>query len=84
MPPDPEKSLDDIHHEDINVHDPDEGLSPEERAAIDKKLVRKLDLQLIPWVSQTRHSASRSSTDSLPVAAQLPLSHIILGSHKHW
>jgi hypothetical protein len=31
--------------------DPDEGASDEERARIDKKLVRKLDLKLIPWLS---------------------------------
>ena len=30
--------------------DPDAGLSAEERARIDKKLVRKLDLMLIPWL----------------------------------
>ncbi|MCJ1354043.1 MAG: hypothetical protein MMC33_004030 [Icmadophila ericetorum] len=30
--------------------DPDEGLSDAEKAAIDKKLVRKLDLKLIPWL----------------------------------
>jgi len=31
--------------------DPDAGLSAEERAAVDKKLLRKLDWQLIPWLS---------------------------------
>jgi len=31
--------------------DPDAGLSIEERAAIDKKLLRKLDIKLIPWLS---------------------------------
>ncbi|KAM0110886.1 hypothetical protein ACP6JB_003456 [Aspergillus fumigatus] len=31
--------------------DPDEGLSPEERAKIDRALVRKLDIRLIPWLS---------------------------------
>lgn len=31
--------------------DPDAGLTAEERAAIDKKLLRKLDWQLIPWLS---------------------------------
>jgi hypothetical protein len=31
--------------------DPDEGKSPEEKAAIDKALLRKLDLKLIPWLS---------------------------------
>ncbi|KAI9739569.1 MAG: hypothetical protein M1834_006287 [Cirrosporium novae-zelandiae] len=30
--------------------DPDAGLSEEEKANIDRKLVRKLDLQLIPWL----------------------------------
>ncbi|EOA80718.1 uncharacterized protein SETTUDRAFT_174436 [Exserohilum turcica Et28A] len=34
-----------------NLPDPDAGLSEEERAAEDKKLVRKLDLRLIPWLS---------------------------------
>lgn len=38
--------------EDLGLDvDPDAGLSPEERAAIDKKLLRKLDWQLIPWLS---------------------------------
>ncbi|OJD31075.1 mfs transporter [Diplodia corticola] len=31
--------------------DPDAGLSDEERAAIDRKLLWKLDLKLIPWLS---------------------------------
>ncbi|KAK5137597.1 hypothetical protein LTR08_007892 [Meristemomyces frigidus] len=31
--------------------DPDAGLSEEERALIDKRLVRKLDLKLIPWLT---------------------------------
>lgn len=30
--------------------DPDAGLSEEEKAKIDKKLVLKLDLKLIPWL----------------------------------
>lgn len=30
--------------------DPDAGKSPEERAAIDKKLMRRVDLWLIPWL----------------------------------
>ncbi len=30
--------------------DPDAHLSPEERAAIDRKLLWKLDLRLIPWL----------------------------------
>ncbi|THW49406.1 pantothenate transporter liz1 [Aureobasidium pullulans] len=36
---------------DSGLYDPDAGLSDEERAAIDKKLVRKLDFKLIPWLS---------------------------------
>ncbi|KKZ65100.1 hypothetical protein EMCG_01340 [[Emmonsia] crescens] len=35
----------------IDVDDPDAGLSDEEKAEIDKKLVRKLDMRLIPWLS---------------------------------
>jgi sugar phosphate permease len=31
--------------------DPDANLSAEEKAAIDKKLVRRLDLILVPWLS---------------------------------
>ncbi|CAA9964615.1 Pantothenate transporter liz1 [Pyrenophora teres f. maculata] len=34
-----------------NLPDPDAGLSEEERAAHDKVLLRKLDWQLIPWLS---------------------------------
>ncbi|KAF2644252.1 MFS general substrate transporter [Massarina eburnea CBS 473.64] len=34
-----------------DLPDPDAGLSDEERAAIDRKLLWKLDLQLIPWLS---------------------------------
>ncbi|KAF8472823.1 major facilitator superfamily domain-containing protein [Kalaharituber pfeilii] len=37
-------------NEVANDDDPDAGLSEEERAAIDKALVRKLDLRLIPWL----------------------------------
>ncbi|OAP62488.1 hypothetical protein AYL99_04693 [Fonsecaea erecta] len=32
------------------VPDPDEGLSEEERKRIDRKLLWKLDIQLIPWL----------------------------------
>ncbi|PGH05290.1 hypothetical protein GX51_03011 [Blastomyces parvus] len=35
----------------LGFDDPDAGLSDEERTAIDKKLVRKLDRYLIPWLS---------------------------------
>ncbi|KAF2854796.1 MFS nicotinic acid transporter-like protein Tna1 [Plenodomus tracheiphilus IPT5] len=42
--------IDHIHTID-NLPDPDAGLSEEERAAADKKLLRKLDLKLIPWLS---------------------------------
>ncbi|GAB7357232.1 hypothetical protein MBLNU459_g8212t1 [Dothideomycetes sp. NU459] len=48
---DAEKKLGQAHLETVDAYDPDAGLSPEERAAIDKRLVRKLDLQLIPWLS---------------------------------
>ncbi|KAK6844193.1 hypothetical protein PG995_014303 [Apiospora arundinis] len=34
-----------------NLPDPDEGKTPEERAAIDRKLMWKVDLALIPWLS---------------------------------
>jgi len=40
--------------EDANLaamHDPDAGLSEHERAAHDKKLLRKLDFKLIPWLT---------------------------------
>ncbi|KAJ5644468.1 hypothetical protein N7507_010479 [Penicillium longicatenatum] len=33
------------------LEDPDEGLSDEERAKIDRKLLWKLDLRLLPWLS---------------------------------
>ncbi|KAF7719074.1 MFS-type transporter [Penicillium ucsense] len=33
------------------IDDPDAGLSDEERAAIDRKLLWKLDLRLVPWLS---------------------------------
>ncbi|KUL87738.1 hypothetical protein ZTR_05873 [Talaromyces verruculosus] len=33
------------------VEDPDEGLTEEEKAAIDRRLLWKLDLRLIPWLS---------------------------------
>ncbi|KAJ4153751.1 hypothetical protein LMH87_010225 [Akanthomyces muscarius] len=33
------------------VHDPDAGLSAEERAKIERKLLWKLDLKLMPWLS---------------------------------
>lgn len=34
-----------------NMHDPDAGLSDADRAAVDKKLLRKLDFKLIPWLT---------------------------------
>ncbi|PHH92793.1 hypothetical protein CDD83_4952 [Cordyceps sp. RAO-2017] len=34
-----------------NLHDPDAGLSEEERRAAERRLLWKLDLQLIPWLS---------------------------------
>ncbi|KAF1929824.1 uncharacterized protein M421DRAFT_130367 [Didymella exigua CBS 183.55] len=44
-----------VHDEVVNplsdLPDPDAGLSDQERAAADKKLLRKLDLKLIPWLS---------------------------------
>ncbi|KAK2796734.1 hypothetical protein FQN51_009072 [Onygenales sp. PD_10] len=39
-----------VHKADSDLDDPDAGLSEEEKAEIDKKLVRKLDLRLIPWL----------------------------------
>ncbi|KAI8935766.1 hypothetical protein NX059_007286 [Plenodomus lindquistii] len=42
--------IDHIHTID-NLPDPDANLNEEERAAADKKLLRKLDLKLIPWLS---------------------------------
>ncbi|QSS59713.1 MFS transporter [Histoplasma capsulatum] len=35
----------------LDVDDPDTGLSTEERAVVDRQLVRKLDKHLIPWLS---------------------------------
>ncbi|PGH19645.1 hypothetical protein AJ80_03800 [Polytolypa hystricis UAMH7299] len=44
------KSL--AHHRKLEaLEDPDAGLSEEERAENDRKLMRKLDLHLIPWLS---------------------------------
>ncbi|PIA91014.1 putative transporter [Cercospora beticola] len=41
------------HQEDAlqDISDPDAGKSDEERAEIDKKLLRKLDMKLIPWLT---------------------------------
>ncbi|KAL1304988.1 hypothetical protein AAFC00_003892 [Neodothiora populina] len=47
---DVESKLKASHYEDVDFNHPDAGLSDEERAAIDKKLLRKLDLKLIPWL----------------------------------
>ncbi|KNG89067.1 MFS transporter [Aspergillus nomiae NRRL 13137] len=33
------------------IADPDDGLSEEEKAIIDRRLLRKLDMRLIPWLS---------------------------------
>ena len=49
-PSDSEKKIGNDVHDDGLPPDPDAGLSAEERARIDKKLVRKLDLELIPWL----------------------------------
>ncbi|KIW42401.1 uncharacterized protein PV06_05956 [Exophiala oligosperma] len=35
----------------VDIPDPDEGLSEEERKKIDRKLLWKLDLQLLPWLT---------------------------------
>lgn len=43
-------SVDEKRHENIVISDPDTYLSLEEREAIDKALVKKLDMRLIPWV----------------------------------
>ncbi|PPJ57191.1 hypothetical protein CBER1_07009 [Cercospora berteroae] len=42
-----------VHHEDAlqDTSDPDAGKSDEEREEIDKKLLRKLDMKLIPWLT---------------------------------
>lgn len=45
-----EKNIDATRHVP-DITDPDAGKSDEERAAIDKKLLRKLDLHLIPWLT---------------------------------
>lgn len=47
---DSEKKAGISHYENVDIDDPDAGLSDEERAEIDRKLVRKLDINLIPWV----------------------------------
>ena len=39
-----------IHELLSDENDPDFGKSPEEKAAIDKKLMRRVDLWLIPWL----------------------------------
>ncbi|RPB27349.1 MFS general substrate transporter [Terfezia boudieri ATCC MYA-4762] len=43
-------SVDEKRHENIVISDPDAYLSLEEREAIDKALVKKLDMRLIPWL----------------------------------
>jgi len=52
---DDEKANESLHERMGGVEgleeDPDAHLSAEERAAIDKKLLRKLDFKLIPWLS---------------------------------
>ncbi|KAJ5473815.1 hypothetical protein N7475_003381 [Penicillium sp. IBT 31633x] len=49
---DPEKFLDSKDTlAAAGFEDPDAGLSDEERAAIDRKLLWKLDLRLVPWLS---------------------------------
>ncbi|KAK5272994.1 hypothetical protein LTR99_002388 [Exophiala xenobiotica] len=56
-PSDRSPSINGKHYEDgahvpvIDVPDPDEGLTDEERKKIDRKLLWKLDLQLIPWLT---------------------------------
>ncbi|KAL4952173.1 putative MFS transporter [Aspergillus filifer] len=46
-------SAPDSHHQSklAQFEDPDEGLSAEERAKIDRRLLWKLDLKLVPWLS---------------------------------
>ncbi|OAL53206.1 MFS nicotinic acid transporter-like protein Tna1 [Pyrenochaeta sp. DS3sAY3a] len=47
----PQHQEEKVSHNIENLPDPDAGLSAEERALHDRKLVRKLDWQLIPWLS---------------------------------
>ncbi|KAF2214225.1 hypothetical protein CERZMDRAFT_37638 [Cercospora zeae-maydis SCOH1-5] len=35
----------------VDVPDPDHGATPEQRAALDQKVLRKIDIWLIPWLS---------------------------------
>jgi hypothetical protein len=52
-----------LEHVDTALYDPDAGLSDEEKAVLDKKLVRMLDLKLIPWVSYLSLLSSQPCTD---------------------
>ncbi|KAG8525277.1 uncharacterized protein KY384_008921 [Bacidia gigantensis] len=46
------EDIEKTHHEHDNLTpDPDEGLSDAERAKIDRRLLWKLDLRLIPWLA---------------------------------
>ncbi|KYK59243.1 hypothetical protein DCS_00373 [Drechmeria coniospora] len=46
-----DKSIDNSSNSDVgHTLDPDAGLSEEERKEAERKLLWKLDLQLIPWV----------------------------------
>ncbi|KEF51416.1 uncharacterized protein A1O9_12565 [Exophiala aquamarina CBS 119918] len=46
-----EKQVDEAPVAVLDIRDPDEGLSDEERKAIDRKLLWKLDFKLIPWLT---------------------------------
>ncbi|KAJ5108292.1 hypothetical protein N7456_004967 [Penicillium angulare] len=48
---DPEKVVNANAEKLLRLEDPDAGLSDEERAKIDRKLLWKLDIRLVPWLS---------------------------------
>jgi hypothetical protein len=54
-----------------NLPDPDHGKSEEEKKAIDKKLMRKVDLWLVPWLSFL-YAISYCTLASLLTQYQIP------------
>ena len=61
--------------------DPDEGLSPEEKAKIDRQLLWRLDLKLIPWLCLLYLI---SFLDRTCMLSYLEIAMLMIERNKYW
>jgi len=69
---------------DDEIPDPDAHLSPEEKARIDKALLRKLDFKLIPWVRCSSIQLHASDFLTISLSAHSSVSRFLPRSYQHW